>query len=390
MLYGVTRFSLFTPGSNNWKASKYKDENEYISYLFSKERLNCRFDILENHTLPNLDASTNKAGIYYKHLFLVSEKLPEWAMTRLKNLAEIYDFMVVTQGGVGDAYIHALNYAKEDLYRYKNKIIPFGVFLLDDDDVLPNDYLDMMQQYINLGDVGRVISMPLGYTAIFNNGTYSNFRKSYYPKLNIGMMSVCIYNGVTDGITYPIRGEHTKIDYNSPVIMDSRQPAYIWSRHIEQDTFIGNEHHGLSKLQKELDKYIELNCIDIAEISNRFNIKIGLEGCIITPEFYYIESQQNGNVCINYIVESDGCQTNNAALFTFIFKEKVTENISGLTLSPNSNIGIYKYLQTKQGTNKESINFKVPEGNTLLKVGLARWGNNTGTIRIEKLSITKK
>lgn len=389
MLYGVTRFSLFTPGSNNWKASKYKNEDEYISYLFSKERLSCRFDILEKHTLPNLEKSKNKAGIYYKHIFMVSEKLPEWAMARLNKITANYDFIVVTQGGTGDAYIHALSYAKEDLRRYKNKIIPFGVFLLDDDDILPNDYFDVMRQYINLGDVGRVISMPLGYTAIFNNGVYSNFRKSYYPKLNIGMMSVCLYNGVIDGITYPIRGEHTKIDYNSPVIIDSRQPAYIWSRHVEQDTFIGNEHHGLSKLKKELDKYIELNCTDVTELSNRFNIKINFEGCLITQELNYIESQQNGEVCIDYIVESDGCQTNNSALFTFVFKEDVTENINGLTLSPNPNIGFYRYLQTKQGKNQESIKFKVPEGNTLLRIGIARWGSNIGTVKIENISIKK-
>ena len=59
MFYGVTRYSLFSPGSPSWKTSRsgvFKTQEQYKDYLFSEQRLQMRADVFFGKSVPALAA----------------------------------------------------------------------------------------------------------------------------------------------------------------------------------------------------------------------------------------------------------------------------------------------------------------------------------------------
>ena len=78
MSYGVTRYSLFSPGSQSWKTSSsgvFKSAEEYMGYLFSERRLELREEMFFTRSVPALAAMAENHD--YKHFVMYSGLLPQ-------------------------------------------------------------------------------------------------------------------------------------------------------------------------------------------------------------------------------------------------------------------------------------------------------------------------
>ena len=95
MFYGVTRYSLFSPGSHSWKTSRsgvFKTPEDYMQYLFSEKRLSLRAEMFFEKAVPALSAMAEHHD--YKHFVMYSELLPKRHQEILFAAAARYPFLV--------------------------------------------------------------------------------------------------------------------------------------------------------------------------------------------------------------------------------------------------------------------------------------------------------
>lgn len=250
LFYGVTRYSLFSPGSNSWKTSSggvFENSEKYMSYLFSDQRLDIRAEIFIGKALPVLDQMANRHP--YKHFVLYSELLPERHRAMLLGAAEKYPFLVPvewneTVQGTGVEEVKPL--IVEDLVKQlgpQGGRHPVIWFRLDDDDVLPADYLDQLEKYRALNHDGFAISFGLGVTAYKGEHELVNLREYYHPKSAQGMAFVTVFDADSSSLSVVRPGPHTRVDKVMPTILDSRERMFFQIRHSDQDSALNHSSH---------------------------------------------------------------------------------------------------------------------------------------------------
>lgn len=227
MFIGNTRFSLYQPGSTAWHASsrsRFRTPVEYRDYLFSPERLDPRMDIFLTMTLPQLDLAAR--GRKLRHVVSYSEYLPHRYREQLERAAEQYPWLVLDRCKVGQRPLDPLEGAPAGM---------IGAYRLDDDDILPVDYFARVEPYLTEAHAGMFVSLAAGLTAIYRDGGLYFTRRAYVPMIALGFLS--IHQKHEDGtLTSPPPASHNLSDRAAPVILDSREPGYVWVRHLEQDT----------------------------------------------------------------------------------------------------------------------------------------------------------
>lgn len=232
--FACTRFSLFSPNSSSWKASNLSHD-DYIKYLFDSERLNVRFSILEKYSLPLLEQSS--MNFKFIHILQYSPLLPDIYKKRLFDLLSQYDFLRIQEVSNENPHLKFLSLVENKIKTDNCKI--FGYFYLDDDDLISIDYFAKSYKYLDDTFIGYHVSYGLGLTGFFDGSEYQYFKKVYYPKLNIGILRVCSYD--SKKFVYPKTGPHTLIDQKSPIVLDSTEISWLWTRHKNQDTGINKE-----------------------------------------------------------------------------------------------------------------------------------------------------
>ena len=388
MYVGVTRFSVAHPNSPDWKLSNGEDRDTYLSKLFAYERLSVREELFFNFSLPLLSQMAEKYD--YCHIVQYSDELPQEYKDKIKFYEDKYDFLV--SENVKDLSTRSTSFVNgllrkrivEKCKKNNQKNYVFGYFFLDDDDLLSSDFFDQVSPYLNSSNVGSVISLGSGYTAIFDQGRFSNFRKSYYPKLNIGLMSICAFNVEKDEFIIPVRGSHTTIDQRSPVILDSRQPAYLWTRHFVQDT---SSHLNASDVENNILKSMER--FDCADNSDLLNIKMlfNIDSDLKVKELLENERVLIGDDPIYFSVPSgvkkikvfcdflcpNACE-DNKALISLICQKNTPP--FGFYVSKNNKVGIYKYLKTSEEISRNEVVIEFDADNVCTYVGVRTWNSN--------------
>lgn len=174
--------------------------------------------------------------------------------------------------------------------------------------------------------------------------------ENYLPKINIGILTICLYeNG---RIHWPGGGSHPTLDKRVPVILDSKEHLYFWTRHYHQDTNSIAKHdyidskYNFNKLSEDI---IERNFPIIYQHHKKevkshslVHIKGGL---------YKFNNVGPVKLRINYICDDPIDVSKIKPLVSFKFKdedltliEKMDFNRLGLMKSLNKSYGFYRYL----------------------------------------------
>lgn len=292
--------------------------------------------------------------------------------------------------------------AKEKLQASNNPSQPFGIFRLDNDDILPANYFDQNAPYVKKEFVGMQVSHGIGISAIYKNGKFFNARRTYHPMLNIGYTSIHCFDEGGFMSKLPIAG-HNVADRTYPVIMDSRKLGYLWTRHPAQDTALGlvenDEASLVGALKRHMDRHPAAH--DMEEIYRAFPVLEGEITNASTPESTR-EEMVNQAIVLDLtgqrlkpepvggeirITTSTTCDMQSEArnsLISFVFVDD-----AGLRIDPKSldehfkdqhisrsgkeRIGWFRYMSSKPGLNRTVSSFTLPAGVYLAVVNLLKW-----------------
>lgn len=247
MFYGVTRYSLFSPGSLSWKTSSngvFKSPDDYMGYLFSERRLQLREEMFFTRSVPALAAMAEAHD--YTHFVMYSGLLPQRHQEVLFEAAAKYPFLVPVEWndvvrGTGIEEMQPL--IEQDLagkVGADDGVQPVAWFRLDDDDVLAADYLERLETYRTLDHVGMAVSFGLGLTAYRANHELVNLREYYHPKSAQGMAFISAYEPGKGRLDINAPGPHDGVDQVMPTILDSREHMFFQVRHGDQDSTLNN------------------------------------------------------------------------------------------------------------------------------------------------------
>lgn len=222
------------------KGSKSKGISYYREQLFAERRLNLRFKIFENITLPSLVPVLRDPGAFL--LVLSSQSLPESERKRLNDAVEKLGNATVrycepvenVDTEARKAVWETLNTQPE--YSGEEKICVATV-RLDDDDGLSKNFSEILRPYVNQKFAGFWVSFPSGVRVVIDSAGWLATR-SYMPKTSQGLARVEIFdfqNVEAFGTAYGL-GSHAGVDRRAPVILDARQAAYIRTHHGDNDS----------------------------------------------------------------------------------------------------------------------------------------------------------
>lgn len=246
LFIGHTRFSVHQYNSGSFKATRQGEnsrftEDEYTRWLYDDERLEPRTEIFTQESLPQLAASAEACDLV--HVVHYSSSLPQKYQDILRHSARQYPFLHLNEA---PGIVAPSSPSKKVLNRVLKERLPddgvFGIYRLDDDDVLPINFFERMDPYVVEEHVGWRVSFPESLTAIRTRGEYIFPWSRYFPKAAAGLLS--IHQKTPDGVFHglqtrvPAKG-HMKLDTVYPTILDSREPGFFQARHQSQDSILG-------------------------------------------------------------------------------------------------------------------------------------------------------
>lgn len=272
MFYGVTRYSLFSPGSQSWKTSGngvFKTPDDYMKYLFSEKRLRLRAELFLTKSVPVLAGMAEQHD--YKHFVLHSGLLPEQHKELLFEAAATYPFLVPVEWnevvrGTGIEEVRPL--IERDLAgkcSADDGVQPVVWFRLDDDDILAADYLTRLEPYRTLNHLGMAISFGLGLTAYKGRHELINLREYHHPKSAQGLAFVSGFDPENGHLAYTAPGPHPDVDRVMPTILDSREHMYFQIRHGDQDSSLkASPHARVAHVLARLERMPVVRASDIS------------------------------------------------------------------------------------------------------------------------------
>ena len=156
IVYFITRFSIFDYDFKGYRQTRNLSIEEYKSYLFSKERLDYKFNSFEKITLPSIVSQTDDNYIWEIY---TSEYLPIEYQTKLLASTNKYK----------NIKIFFINSFKEFKEFNKSNIIHdnYCTVRLDDDDGLNKNFVKILQKYKD--KTKEIISFPKGKKFTISN-----------------------------------------------------------------------------------------------------------------------------------------------------------------------------------------------------------------------------
>lgn len=234
---GHTRFSVYSHQSDKFAATRGKtDEEAYLGWLYATERLAPRTEIFIEESLPQIARARKVHEV--SHVVCYSSSLPASYRAALEKADKEYDFLrlyVVDEPVSGfapptDAIRQSVQWKPGSRQRV-------GIYRLDDDDLVAEDYFDRMANYADVAEPGWRISLGLGYSAIRSKGHYYFSRQDHHPMASVGMLS--IVELTPEGSVMGLHDTaHQRSDTGGPVLVDSTEVAFFRTRHPGQDNIM--------------------------------------------------------------------------------------------------------------------------------------------------------
>lgn len=400
--FGVTRFSVYAPGSGAWKLSKDDiSEQEYLANLYSDDRLSVRFDIFTERALPAYQKMS--IGRNYRHIVQYSDLMPEKWKAKLFQCAIDFPVILLQEVKHTTASVDAM------LLELRNKEALSGVvvwFRVDDDDLLSADYLDQLDQYAKSHFSGMAVSFGSGITAAYTNGVFKNFRLIRKHLMSQGQAYIGRYDASERRLIFPKATDHTKTDTVNPVVIDSRKPAYFWVHHDSQDTSADiNKNLAISKIDSLLAGLPRLKmhedyallfptiyadiCADQLAGAEIYSLPADLK--LTKGGFKHSVSIPSGWMNFKYIAHTEGGGAYNDGIICFELEggELISE-IPGLNRSSNSNIGWYRYLASEQGEEVREFDIKLPEGVVCTGFYIKAWLSKDNAVTLKYFTAQAK
>lgn len=359
---GYTRFSVVSEASKAWVISQRSD---YLDRLFNSERLRVRINLF-NASMQNIALAKEKTSIRVFHIVYYSSSLPDFYKKELEEMAMEYPFLVLMPIDITEDFSHlkGINTVVRE-NSLEESIL--GIYNLDDDDFLSVNYFSHSEKYLSNNFLNYRVSYALGLTAKFDNVRFFNVEESYLPKINIGILTICKYEN--NRVVWPHGGSHVLIDRKGPVILDSTEYMYIWTRHYHQDTNANPDYsYKLSAQMLLSDTSVPKDLWGKAfpSLKHKLFHEHLLEKWDEKELAFKIISSSNGLLKIGLEFE---CMTReNKPLISFKFTEedrKLIDNENynelGFYKSDNEEYGFYRYLDFNNENSRCEIIVDVPK-----------------------------
>ncbi len=391
---GVTRFSLFSPDSDAWNSSRVSDleSREYLNYLYAPERMEPRLKIFGKFSLPILEKAADKYEL--RHIVRYSEEMPDEYKDVLKSLADKYSFIVLEPHVNGKSTLNPYEIG------FSLNSECFGLYRLDDDDLLSSDFFDQVARFVQPSFAGMRVSLARGVTALYENGEFSLFRECYKPQIAIGLMAV--YGKDPNGkMIAPPDVPHNQSDRYGSVVLNAEKVSWLWTRHVGQDTVYGGD-SPYETVKKELLRYPAVP--SYAQVDSIFPTLVGR-----------LQSRKNRKLAANVRIDGDGAWfetgmglSDFSVVIEAEFEDKLHPTsallkfhiadadgnvvpaqfpIEGLSISPYEHIGYYRYLSTKPGRNIQEVEVSVPDGYRVVSIGIQPFGVTSRAFSLLSLAV---
>ena len=174
------------------------------------------------------------------HVVHISETLPLKYKTALKEAERKFDFLRIEEV---DRFVAPSSPSKKMIRTIVNERNPdqgiFGIYRLDDDDVLPVDFFSRMAPYIDPEHVGWRVSFPNSMSAVRGRSTYHRPWFKYFPKAAAGLLSIHQLTSEANILglqTKAPKKGHLNLDTLFPTVLDARGPGFFQARHESQDS----------------------------------------------------------------------------------------------------------------------------------------------------------
>ncbi|NDK33178.1 glycosyltransferase [Nesterenkonia haasae] len=273
---GHTRFSVYSYQSDKFAATRGKtDENAYREWLYAPERLEPRTEIFLEETLPQIErAQKGKHDVV--HVVCYSPTLPERYKAALQDAERTFDFVRLHEVDEPvSGFAPPAEAIRQSVQWSLGSSQRLGIYRLDDDDLLAEDYFDRMAKYSEVAGPGWRVSLGYGYSAIRSEGKYYFARRDYHPMVSVGMLS--IVDLAPDGSIEGLHDTaHQRSDTGGPVILESSEVAFFRSRHPGQDNILA-KFKGQDFLSSAVAEMRRWSPISVQDIGHQFPV---LEGRI--------------------------------------------------------------------------------------------------------------
>lgn len=230
---GWTRYSAFlqdTGGLDLATKDRFPDADAYRAHLWAPDRMAARAHMFLTLSVPLLQAMSEQHD--YRHVVTYSPEMPEPWLSQLLEAARTYDVLElrpVAAGGPVEA-LRDLLLAREQASR------PAVWFRVDDDDLLPTDYLDLVDAHVAHVGPGWAVCLGMGYDGLWHEGHVHHVRRKHRPTGSHGQAFSGWWDAPTGTLSVPAPGNHRTVDRRSPTVVDSLPLAWIRLSHAWQDS----------------------------------------------------------------------------------------------------------------------------------------------------------
>lgn len=416
MFIGHTRFSLLQPGSSRWRASeegRFAGIADYRDYLYSDRRMNARIDIFLGMTVPQLAVSAQDQDVY--HIVSYSEELPVKYKRQLLEAAQEHSFLILDECTVSDPPLLPLDLAKK--LHGEREVKLFAEYRLDDDDVLPRDYFERLEPYLDSSFLGMYVSFGEGLTGIYDDGHFYDVRRCRVPMIAIGLAKICGFG--SDGeLIAPATTRHTISDTVAPVILDSRKLGYIWARHPEQDTavsvsFSNTREELFERARRQIDRYPVED--DMQQVAEQFPVVQGRLHTDIAPGLRQIPLVRTrtrlpsngvsvdapsfrGRCHFDITTRAGTLKPGRDVLLAFKLQDSTGTPLSvssdgakmkeaGLIYSRWTGVGFCRWIATRPGLRREEFTIELPSGIEIVGLTLFPRRDLNARLEVEQFTV---
>lgn len=402
---GRTRFSVFTPGSNAWHASRggyHKSEQEYLDYLYSGERLSMRWGIFSELSLPQLELMSYDNDLI--HVVQFSSQLPAEYREKLVDLTDRYSFVVLDQ--VDDTASLQWQSRLLELVRDRKSDVTttkFGFFRLDDDDVLPVSFLTRAAEHMEHLPWGYAISFGSGLSIFRAGAEMINPRLAYSPLNAQGQMYVGQIDHITGHVSLGRTGRDRDIDKLQPTVLDSRDIGFLQFRSANQDTllhFKGIDVYRRAMAYMEQHPVVENELLPgdefpaLREEFMRMSGPVltsddGSQTCVLTEEIVTFPTEPSGGIIeFDFSLQGPSDAGSNDILVTLSLNREIDPEAlvhTGLKLSKMPGVGYYFYLKTQPGQSRTRNIVILPSGVESTSFGMRKFQSDSGAYMLKSV-----
>ena len=196
--YIITRFSILDPSFGGFILNRENRGDAVQKNLFSKERLDYKFDVFEKMTYKSIINQTYKGYVWliYTSIFLPQEykdKLEAYSNERVKIIYV--------------ANFRHFNYHRSEFLK---PLENYTTIRLDDDDGLCETFLEGINKYE--GEKDKIVTAPYGVNFTIKNNSIKYGKANYQTNIAAGLTAI--------GFDIYDAGNHTTADERFSILID--------------------------------------------------------------------------------------------------------------------------------------------------------------------------